>query len=135
MWLRGELFVSIHRFITIISETLTYDPVFRDQELDIHGQLDLARHFGPLHKHATTPIPRIGLEEVHGTVIVYILSRCDTYLHVFIQWYITIHLADLIPAHFQNWNYGIQMYFDFFFRSSLPPDRPCDIGVLRTPTA
>ncbi|KAF7374759.1 Alpha-ketoglutarate-dependent taurine dioxygenase [Mycena sanguinolenta] len=38
---------------------------FRDQELDIHGQLDLARHFGPLHKHATTPIPRNGLEEVH----------------------------------------------------------------------
>ncbi|KAJ6513077.1 alpha-ketoglutarate-dependent sulfonate dioxygenase [Mycena sanguinolenta] len=38
---------------------------FRDQEIDIHGQLDLARHFGPLHKHATTPIPRNGLEEVH----------------------------------------------------------------------
>jgi sulfonate dioxygenase len=29
--------------------------------------LDLARHFGPLHKHATTPIPKEpGLEEVHG---------------------------------------------------------------------
>jgi sulfonate dioxygenase len=38
---------------------------FRDQEIDIYGQLDLARHFGPLHKHATTPIPRNGLEEVH----------------------------------------------------------------------
>lgn len=38
---------------------------FRDQEIDIHGQLDLARHFGRLHKHATTPIPRNGLEEVH----------------------------------------------------------------------
>ncbi|KAJ7455314.1 hypothetical protein B0H11DRAFT_2067619 [Mycena galericulata] len=38
---------------------------FRDQEIDIHGQLDLARHFGPLHKHATTPIPRVGLEHVH----------------------------------------------------------------------
>ncbi|KAG6828617.1 hypothetical protein H0H92_007262 [Tricholoma furcatifolium] len=38
---------------------------FRDQELDIHQQLDLARHFGPLHKHATTPIPKNGLEEVH----------------------------------------------------------------------
>ncbi|KAG1736370.1 hypothetical protein EDB19DRAFT_1721989 [Suillus lakei] len=39
---------------------------FRDQELDIHEQLDLARHFGPLHKHATTPVPREpGLEEVH----------------------------------------------------------------------
>ncbi|KAF8896076.1 alpha-ketoglutarate-dependent sulfonate dioxygenase [Infundibulicybe gibba] len=38
---------------------------FRDQELDIYQQLDLGRHFGPLHKHATTPIPRNGLEEVH----------------------------------------------------------------------
>ncbi|KAF8840199.1 TauD-domain-containing protein [Paxillus ammoniavirescens] len=39
---------------------------FRDQELNIHEQLDLARHFGPLHKHATTPIPKEpGLEEVH----------------------------------------------------------------------
>ncbi|KAJ3510885.1 hypothetical protein NLJ89_g4420 [Agrocybe chaxingu] len=38
---------------------------FRDQELDIHQQLDLARYYGPLHKHATTPIPRNGLEEVH----------------------------------------------------------------------
>jgi len=38
---------------------------FRDQEININEQLDLARHFGPLHKHATTPIPRNGLEEVH----------------------------------------------------------------------
>ncbi|KAL1674026.1 hypothetical protein EV122DRAFT_269892 [Schizophyllum commune] len=38
---------------------------FRDQEIDIHGQLDLARYWGKLHKHATTPIPRNGLEEVH----------------------------------------------------------------------
>ncbi|KAF9223360.1 TauD-domain-containing protein [Gyrodon lividus] len=39
---------------------------FRDQELNIHEQLDIARHFGPLHKHATTPIPKEpGLEEVH----------------------------------------------------------------------
>ncbi|KAG6369682.1 hypothetical protein JVT61DRAFT_14107 [Boletus reticuloceps] len=40
--------------------------LFRDQELNIHEQLDLGRHFGPLHKHATTPIPKEpGLEEVH----------------------------------------------------------------------
>ncbi|KAH8115947.1 alpha-ketoglutarate-dependent sulfonate dioxygenase [Phellopilus nigrolimitatus] len=39
---------------------------FRDQGIDIHQQLDLARHFGPLHKHATTPVPKEpGLEEVH----------------------------------------------------------------------
>ncbi|KAI0311331.1 hypothetical protein OF83DRAFT_1069006 [Amylostereum chailletii] len=39
---------------------------FRDQEIDIYGQLELARHWGPLHKHATTPIPKQpGLEEVH----------------------------------------------------------------------
>lgn len=40
--------------------------VFRDQEIDIYEQLNLASHFGPLHRHATTPIPRVGLEEVHG---------------------------------------------------------------------
>ncbi|KAK0204952.1 alpha-ketoglutarate-dependent sulfonate dioxygenase [Desarmillaria ectypa] len=39
--------------------------VFRNQDIDIYGQLDIARHYGPLHKHATTPIPRNGLEEVH----------------------------------------------------------------------
>jgi len=38
---------------------------FRDQEINIYEQLELGRYFGPLHKHATTPIPRIGLEEVH----------------------------------------------------------------------
>ncbi|KAG1884829.1 uncharacterized protein F5891DRAFT_1202392 [Suillus fuscotomentosus] len=39
---------------------------FRDQELSIHEQLDVGRYFGPLHKHASTPIPREpGLEEVH----------------------------------------------------------------------
>ncbi|KAJ4477359.1 alpha-ketoglutarate-dependent sulfonate dioxygenase [Lentinula aciculospora] len=38
---------------------------FRDQEINIHEQLDLARYFGPLHKHATTPIPKAGIEEVH----------------------------------------------------------------------
>lgn len=40
--------------------------VFRDQEITIPQQLELGRHFGPLHKHATTPVPReAGLEEVH----------------------------------------------------------------------
>ncbi|KDQ53178.1 hypothetical protein JAAARDRAFT_39545 [Jaapia argillacea MUCL 33604] len=39
---------------------------FRDQEINIYEQLDLARHWGPLHKHATTPVPKEpGLEEVH----------------------------------------------------------------------
>ncbi|KAI9463288.1 alpha-ketoglutarate-dependent sulfonate dioxygenase [Lactarius psammicola] len=39
---------------------------FRNQDINIHEQLDLARHWGPLHKHATTPIPKEpGLEEVH----------------------------------------------------------------------
>ncbi|THH08948.1 hypothetical protein EW145_g2366 [Phellinidium pouzarii] len=39
---------------------------FRNQPIDVHQQLDLARYFGKLHKHATTPMPREpGLEEVH----------------------------------------------------------------------
>jgi hypothetical protein len=41
--------------------------VFRDQELGIYEQLNIARHFGPFHKHATIPVPReLELEEVHG---------------------------------------------------------------------
>ncbi|KAI0067302.1 alpha-ketoglutarate-dependent sulfonate dioxygenase [Artomyces pyxidatus] len=39
---------------------------FRDQEISIHEQLALTRYWGPLHKHATTPVPKEpGLEEVH----------------------------------------------------------------------
>ncbi|KAH9928390.1 alpha-ketoglutarate-dependent sulfonate dioxygenase [Fomitopsis serialis] len=39
---------------------------FRDQEINVHEQLELGRYWGPLHKHATTPIPKEpGLEEVH----------------------------------------------------------------------
>ncbi|KIJ52339.1 hypothetical protein M422DRAFT_222841 [Sphaerobolus stellatus SS14] len=39
---------------------------FRNQEINIHEQLELARYYGPLHKHPTTPVPREpGLEEVH----------------------------------------------------------------------
>ena len=46
---------------------LTDKTVFRDQDIDIREMLDLHRHYGPLHKHATTGIPREpGLEEVHG---------------------------------------------------------------------
>ena len=42
--------------------------VFRSQDITIHEQLDLARHWGPLHKQATTPIPKEpGLEEVDGS--------------------------------------------------------------------
>lgn len=40
--------------------------IFEDQEINIQEQLELARYFAPLHKHATTPIPREpGLDEVH----------------------------------------------------------------------
>lgn len=43
--------------------------VVRDQDISIRELLDLHRHYGPLHKHATTGVPREpGLEEVHGTV-------------------------------------------------------------------
>lgn len=49
---------------------LSYIPprlVFHDQPISIEEQLELGRHFGPLHKHATTGMPtQPGLEEVHG---------------------------------------------------------------------
>ncbi|KAF3147983.1 hypothetical protein TWF594_001912 [Orbilia oligospora] len=39
---------------------------FRDQEgFDIDTQLALGRYWGKLHKHATTMLPKNGLEEVH----------------------------------------------------------------------
>ncbi|KAG2744689.1 Clavaminate synthase-like protein [Suillus brevipes Sb2] len=41
--------------------------VVRDQELSVHEQLDIVRHFGLLHKHATTLVPR----EPGLTVIIY----------------------------------------------------------------
>lgn len=59
----------LYRFDCQVRE-LTLLQVFRDQEINIYEQLELGRYFGPLHKHATTPIPRIGLEEVHGTSII-----------------------------------------------------------------
>ena len=43
--------------------------VFRDQDISIRELLEFHRYFGPLHKHATTGIPREpGLEEVHGAL-------------------------------------------------------------------
>ena len=63
---REELFVS-HGESGAKFDRFTSASVFRDQEINIQEQLELARHFGPLHKHATTPIPKEpGLEEVHG---------------------------------------------------------------------
>ncbi|RDB19246.1 putative alpha-ketoglutarate-dependent sulfonate dioxygenase [Hypsizygus marmoreus] len=39
---------------------------FRNQDLNVHEQLDLGRYFGPLHKHTSAAIPaRPGLEEVN----------------------------------------------------------------------
>jgi len=40
--------------------------VFENQDMTIEEQLDFTRHFGPLHKHATTGLPlKGGLDEVH----------------------------------------------------------------------
>ena len=50
-------------------EGLNDRAVVRDQDISIRELLDLHRHYGPLHKHATTGVPlEPGLEEVHGTV-------------------------------------------------------------------
>ena len=41
--------------------------VFRNQDINIHEQLELGRHWGPLHKPARNPVPQEpGLEEVRG---------------------------------------------------------------------
>lgn len=40
--------------------------VIRNQPISIYEQLELGRHWGRLHKHATGPVPQeLGLEEVH----------------------------------------------------------------------
>ncbi len=52
---------SVHSYL------LSPPKVFRNQhDLDIESQLALGRHWGPLHVHATTGVPRKeGLQEVH----------------------------------------------------------------------
>ncbi|KIK33584.1 hypothetical protein CY34DRAFT_18281 [Suillus luteus UH-Slu-Lm8-n1] len=48
--------------------TNTSFAVIRDKELSVHEQLDIARHFGSLHKHATILVlQEQGLKEVHVT--------------------------------------------------------------------
>ena len=57
-------------FCTSLSPEQPGVQVFRNQNINIHEQLELARYWGPLHKHATTPIPKEpGLEEVHGSFV------------------------------------------------------------------
>jgi sulfonate dioxygenase len=62
-------YVSIVFLALALSSAFSHrvnETVFRDQEINIHEQLELGRHFGPLHKHATTGLPiEPGLEEVH----------------------------------------------------------------------
>ena len=61
--------LSGSNFLTIVSALLAAERtvvILRDQPIDIHKQLDAARYYGPLHKHATTSVPKQeGLEEVH----------------------------------------------------------------------
>ena len=41
--------------------------VFRNQDINIHEQLELGRYWGPLHKPSISPVPQEpGLEEVRG---------------------------------------------------------------------
>ncbi|KIK32611.1 hypothetical protein CY34DRAFT_814178 [Suillus luteus UH-Slu-Lm8-n1] len=53
--------------MSLAGPTNTSLAVVRDQELSVHEQLDIARRFESLHKHATTlVIQESGLEEVQG---------------------------------------------------------------------
>lgn len=52
--------------------------MFENQDISVEEQLELARYFGPLHKHATTGVPtQPGLEEVHGKSSVLGCSALD----------------------------------------------------------
>ena len=75
--------------------------VFRDQDISIREMLELHRHYGPLHKHATTGVPREpGLEEVHGEDSrSYRPGRRLIWIHCcHLQWSTTTLLAGLILA-------------------------------------
>lgn len=61
--------------------------------------MELARHFGPLHRHATTPIPRIGLDEVHGQFeLINYISEYGKYLaHFFFSGIVVYNDASRKP--------------------------------------
>jgi hypothetical protein len=87
--------------------------VFKNQDINIHEQLDLGRHWGPLHKHATTPVPKEpGLDEVHGlpfrfrkneTLTISVVLRCYAP-----QWSITTRLAGPTLPPFPRSSSGTQ---------------------------
>lgn len=92
-WSRNAvLFVRYASILFPVSSTVLIGPiVFRNQAIDIHEQLELARYFGPLHKHPTTPVPReSGLEEVHGKAPNWLL---EPFNRIVPQWYIMIQRA------------------------------------------
>ena len=72
-------------------------PVFENQDIAIEEQLELARHFGPLHKHATTAVPaKAGLDEVHGK-----LSHGEPNDHqLSVLYYIVVYGNGRTPADF-----------------------------------
>lgn len=67
-WLRSvPLWASTQLISYLAATNRLLCPVFENQDVTVEEQLDLARHFGPLHKHATTGVPaKGGLDEVHG---------------------------------------------------------------------
>jgi hypothetical protein len=78
---REGSYVSASEGTVLLRLLIDHTTVFRDQEISIRELLDLHRHYGPLHKHATTGIPREpGLEEVHGpspSCLSHCLSPCS----------------------------------------------------------
>ena len=82
--------------------------VFKNQDINIHEQLDLARHWGPLHKHATTPVPKEpGLDEVHGLSCPSTCAKKKRQRYV-PQWSIMTHRAGLTPLLFPHLSSGTQ---------------------------
>lgn len=83
-WLSEPSSVSTFDPHSLHPHILTQPPslVFENQDINIQEQLELARHFGPLHRHATTGHPE-GLDEVHGTLSLFFLqsrlARCSLF--------------------------------------------------------
>lgn len=59
--------ILTRRFISALLAAQKGVVVVRGQQhMSVHDQLEFGRRFGPLHKHTTTAVPRVGgLDEVH----------------------------------------------------------------------
>src|SRR5437879_2893036 len=99
--------------------------------MNIHEQLDLAHYWGPLHKHATTPIPKEpGLDEVHGQ------SPTPTFPRAAPQPPKPKPIPEIALTHSLDENSGLQLLFPAHRSCGLLQRRSLALGrFVRAPAA